>query len=93
MLKIFKWIYQLGVTQERRRIELLISQYKEVKPERPIDPENIKSDRDMQRFRNYDRDLSVWIEVNNLFENVVNSGEWRYIPDKEPEDIHGRMFE
>lgn len=69
MYKLAKWIYQLGVRHERRRIKLLIAQHRNDKPERPYDTEK-KSDSDWENER-YEKSLAVWYEVGAELKKLI----------------------
>jgi hypothetical protein len=69
MLKTFKWIYNLGKKHERRRIELLIQEYRK---DKPIQPTFASDEKDERSLELYDRQLAVWYEVSETLANLTN---------------------
>ena len=64
MFQLVKWANELGGKHERRRIKLLIAQYRQEKPEPPAVSD--KSPRS-----GHDQRLWVWHEVNNALRDLT----------------------
>lgn len=65
MLKLFKWIYDLGVRNERRRVRLMIARFRDFKPIPPMDDFGDEKELSYEIKRNYRMRLDLWIAVND----------------------------
>jgi hypothetical protein len=71
MLKTFKWIYNLGVKQERNRIKLLIKDYQDTKPNESDFKYQNKYDNNDLRQANFETDLSIWYGVTSKLNRLI----------------------
>jgi len=68
MIKILKWIYGLGIKAERRRIKLLVAEYRQKKPE----PSEYAMNDNREMIKEYERSLQLWYGVSNELEKITN---------------------
>jgi hypothetical protein len=79
MYKLFKWIYNLGVKHERRRIKLLIAEHRQKKPElRDYTFGDDKANRDK-----FERDLVVWHSTTYELDKLISPESYAYIDEEE----------
>ena len=69
MYKSLKFIYELGIRHERRRIKMLIAQHMRNKPEMPSG-----KDYDLHDISRgeYDRQMNVWLGVRDEMDKLVH---------------------
>lgn len=65
MLKLFEWIYKLGIRHERRRVRLLITEYQNhARPFAPFDDSKVAQ-------RQYENDMRLFQAVDTTINQLI----------------------